>query len=140
MLVNHDRMKKCEDRDLPRWLANARERYLAEKGSCQAIDEGVHAKTPTGAVSELEGIPRTQDPASLQDPEVAQVPPEEPIPTPKRRRRRPRKHRALSPAPPSAPSGKTRYCLCRQADDGKLMIQCDRCEEWFHGKCVGETT
>ncbi|XP_056003459.1 uncharacterized protein LOC130046578 [Ostrea edulis] len=139
MLVNHDRMKKCEDRDLPRWLANARERYLAEKGSCQAIDEGVHARTPTGAVSEPEGIPRTQDPASLQDPEVAQVPPEEPTPTLKRRRGRPRKHRAPSPAPPRAPSGKTRYCLCRQADDGKLMIQCDRCEEWFHGKCVGVT-
>lgn len=28
------------------------------------------------------------------------------------------------------------YCLCRKPDDGNFMIQCDRCEEWYHGKCV----
>lgn len=29
------------------------------------------------------------------------------------------------------------YCLCRQPDDFTFMIQCDRCENWFHGRCVG---
>ncbi|KAJ3325178.1 hypothetical protein HDV06_004968 [Boothiomyces sp. JEL0866] len=29
------------------------------------------------------------------------------------------------------------YCICRQADDGSFMIQCDDCKEWFHGNCVG---
>ena len=31
------------------------------------------------------------------------------------------------------------YCLCRKKDDGKLMVQCSGCEDWFHGKCVGIT-
>ena len=26
--------------------------------------------------------------------------------------------------------------LCRKKDDGKLMVQCNECKEWFHGKCV----
>ena len=29
------------------------------------------------------------------------------------------------------------YCICRKEDDGRFMIQCDSCEEWFHGHCVG---
>ncbi|KAH3759919.1 PHD finger protein 3 [Pelomyxa schiedti] len=29
------------------------------------------------------------------------------------------------------------YCFCRSKDDGSFMIQCDICEEWYHGKCVG---
>ncbi|KAF7722077.1 hypothetical protein EC973_003726 [Apophysomyces ossiformis] len=30
------------------------------------------------------------------------------------------------------------YCLCRKGYDGKeFMIACDKCQEWFHGKCVG---
>jgi hypothetical protein len=29
------------------------------------------------------------------------------------------------------------YCICRKEDDGKFMIQCDDCQEWYHGKCVG---
>eukprot|EP00743_Colponemidia_sp_Colp-15_P008794 GILK01009596.1.p1 GENE.GILK01009596.1~~GILK01009596.1.p1 ORF type:complete len:1734 (+),score=481.87 GILK01009596.1:978-6179(+) len=29
------------------------------------------------------------------------------------------------------------YCICRRPDDGvALMIQCDQCDEWFHGDCV----
>lgn len=29
------------------------------------------------------------------------------------------------------------YCWCRQGDDGKPMVGCDLCEEWFHCACVG---
>ncbi|KAL2103618.1 hypothetical protein ACEWY4_000486 [Coilia grayii] len=29
------------------------------------------------------------------------------------------------------------YCLCRQKHNKRFMICCDRCQEWFHGDCVG---
>eukprot|EP00029_Vermamoeba_vermiformis_P009606 TRINITY_DN4846_c0_g1_i1.p1 TRINITY_DN4846_c0_g1~~TRINITY_DN4846_c0_g1_i1.p1 ORF type:complete len:904 (+),score=338.43 TRINITY_DN4846_c0_g1_i1:161-2872(+) len=31
------------------------------------------------------------------------------------------------------------YCICRGRDDGTFMIQCDRCTEWYHGKCIQVT-
>ena len=30
-----------------------------------------------------------------------------------------------------------RHCLCGGANDGTFMLGCDKCEEWFHGRCVG---
>ena len=27
------------------------------------------------------------------------------------------------------------YCTCRQPDDGKDMIRCDKCHVWFHRAC-----
>jgi hypothetical protein len=31
------------------------------------------------------------------------------------------------------------YCLCKQPYAGRFMIQCDHCEEWYHGECVDIT-
>ncbi|KAK2958428.1 hypothetical protein BLNAU_6698 [Blattamonas nauphoetae] len=32
------------------------------------------------------------------------------------------------------------YCICKQPYDvGQFMIQCDICNDWYHGKCVGIT-
>jgi hypothetical protein len=31
------------------------------------------------------------------------------------------------------------YCSCHKPDDGKFMICCDSCQEWFHGRCVQVT-
>ena len=31
------------------------------------------------------------------------------------------------------------YCLCRKPDDGKMMVSCDACHDWFHIACVGLT-
>ncbi|XP_063963171.1 uncharacterized protein LOC135156056 [Lytechinus pictus] len=48
--------------------------------------------------------------------------------------------RCLDEAKPSGPDWrKERYCYCRTPDDGSFMIQCDGCDEWFHGACVGVT-
>ena len=27
------------------------------------------------------------------------------------------------------------YCACRQPDDGKDMIRCDKCHVWYHRVC-----
>uniref|UniRef100_A0A4W4FTI3 PHD-type domain-containing protein n=1 Tax=Electrophorus electricus TaxID=8005 RepID=A0A4W4FTI3_ELEEL len=32
------------------------------------------------------------------------------------------------------------YCICRQRHNNRFMICCDRCQEWFHGDCVGITS
>ena len=31
------------------------------------------------------------------------------------------------------------YCLCMRPWQGRLMIQSDRCDEWYHGTCVNVT-
>lgn len=36
-------------------------------------------------------------------------------------------------------SDETQYCLCRKPWQGRFMIQCDGCDEWFHGSCVDIT-
>ena len=30
----------------------------------------------------------------------------------------------------------TLYCVCKQRYNGRFMIQCDMCDEWYHGSCV----
>jgi PHD-finger len=30
-----------------------------------------------------------------------------------------------------------RWCWCRGVDDGRPMVQCDGCDEWFHSLCMG---
>ncbi|XP_069807678.1 nucleosome-remodeling factor subunit BPTF isoform X3 [Dendropsophus ebraccatus] len=35
-------------------------------------------------------------------------------------------------------SGQELYCICRTPyDDSQFYIGCDRCQNWFHGRCVG---
>lgn len=31
------------------------------------------------------------------------------------------------------------WCICRQPHNNRFMIGCDKCDEWFHGTCVGIT-
>ncbi|CAG8475731.1 4504_t:CDS:2, partial [Racocetra fulgida] len=33
-------------------------------------------------------------------------------------------------------SGEQLYCVCRSSDGQSFMIECDNCDEWFHGACV----
>ncbi|KAJ3208407.1 PHD finger protein 3 [Dinochytrium kinnereticum] len=35
--------------------------------------------------------------------------------------------------------GERVYCICRTIDNGKFMIQCDSCKDWYHGTCVSIT-
>ena len=62
-VVNHDRLKKCQDKEIPKWMTKRKVELLS------------------GAVNV--------------------------------------------------------YCFCGLPDDGRIMIQCDSCFEWYHGHCVG---
>lgn len=31
------------------------------------------------------------------------------------------------------------WCICQKPHNNRFMICCDRCEDWFHGTCVGVT-
>ena len=31
----------------------------------------------------------------------------------------------------------TRHCICGGPSDGRFMLNCDSCDRWFHGRCVG---
>lgn len=31
------------------------------------------------------------------------------------------------------------WCVCREPHNNRFMICCDKCEDWFHGTCVGVT-
>ena len=47
------------------------------------------------------------------------------------------KNKALEEGSPEEDSldNKDEYCLCRGPEEG-FMVQCDLCEDWFHGRCV----
>jgi len=32
--------------------------------------------------------------------------------------------------------GGHRYCICRGPNNGTFMVQCDKCDGWYHGSCV----
>lgn len=31
------------------------------------------------------------------------------------------------------------YCFCRKQWQGRFMIQCETCNEWYHGACINIT-
>jgi len=42
----------------------------------------------------------------------------------------------MQPYPKQLESGDS-FCICERSYDGKLMFQCDFCENWFHPECLG---
>ncbi|BFZ63719.1 Transcription factor bye1 [Saitoella coloradoensis] len=71
-----------------------------------------------------------------------------------KKRAPPKKASSRSPSPPPAPpynaaaeevgvedeedddDDQTLYCICRKPQGKRWMIQCDGCDDWFHGTCV----
>lgn len=52
---------------------------------------------------------------------------------------------SLYPLPPpptndkvTKPDKNALYCICKSPYDGtRFMIACDKCDQWFHGECIG---
>jgi hypothetical protein len=36
--------------------------------------------------------------------------------------------------------GYNRHCICGGPSDGRFMISCDKCDQWYHGCCVGKSS
>jgi hypothetical protein len=40
--------------------------------------------------------------------------------------------------PRPSSSDNTLYCICKRPYDApRFMIACDKCDQWFHGECIG---
>jgi hypothetical protein len=54
------------------------------------------------------------------------------------------KLKTKNPSSPSNTKDEQRYCICQKREDelndqdnNDFMIECDGCNGWFHGKCIG---
>ena len=132
MVVNHDHLNKCLDRDIPLWLSRYREKFWSP------MPEG-------------EEIPVSPDKAGGEPPvTLVKLPrvlpaPRTPVDAPRSKCKRlhPRKvpgSSSTSTQSPDLSSDMDVYCFSRRPDDGQLMVQCHQFDGWFHGEGVGVTT
>nr|XP_022308173.1 uncharacterized protein LOC111114177 [Crassostrea virginica] len=131
MVANHDRLKKCVDRDIPLWLSRYREKFRSPMPEGEATPVSPPKAGPNPR-------PSSDSPGSSPPPGTTVA-----VPQPKRKRGRSRKAPGTSSTSTQSPdpsSDTDVYCFCRRPDYGRLMVQCDQCDGWFHGECVGVTT
>lgn len=55
------------------------------------------------------------------------------------RSRAAKKSKSLDAKAMSKSKSKGVYCVCKGPDDGRMMIACDACNDWFHVGCIGMT-
>ena len=131
MVAIHDRLK-CVDRDIPLWLSRYREKFQSP-------------------VPEMEAIPVSLAKAGGEPPpSSSDSPVSSPTPGTPKAALRPKRKRAalgrsqgplvLSLSSLNLPPILMCIVVCRRPDDDRLMVQCDQCDGWFHGECVGVTT
>uniref|UniRef100_A0A8W8MEI4 PHD-type domain-containing protein n=1 Tax=Magallana gigas TaxID=29159 RepID=A0A8W8MEI4_MAGGI len=139
MVANHDRLKKCNDRDIPLWLARYREKFVSGSPCDVRSDEDSEAQGSTSQGKRaIEGPVKGDDcqpkPARRRGrPRKLGKTPEEPY---RGGDRPPRPSQSSSDTTEKSPETSTDtelYCLCHRPDDGKLMVQCDQCDCWYHG-------
>ncbi|KAF9990685.1 hypothetical protein BGZ75_000503 [Mortierella antarctica] len=111
------------------------------EGHDHSLTQWIKATTPTPSSSHV-NAPATQQlqPVSL-DREKKELLADRPKPTSKKAAggtsAKEKKPGARKVGRPKSVS-KDVYCICRGPYDGiEFMIACDRCEEWFHGRCIG---
>ncbi|XP_062589436.1 uncharacterized protein LOC134251086 [Saccostrea cucullata] len=140
-VMHHDKLKRCEFRQLPKWLINYKNKLpgqsVARDGDSSPIydvvaplgtaDSGISPGSPwSGGHSKV-----SPKPAESVGPYMG---------TRKRvRERLDQSKQPQSPRRPRATRGtKTRkYYVCLQSNPKEIMVQFDNCRDWFHPGCVG---
>ncbi|XP_061184382.1 transcription factor 19-like [Saccostrea echinata] len=139
--MHHDKLKRCEARQLPKWLVTYQSKFPGQLVGRDGDSSRVHdVVRPLGTADSGSS---SGDPGSRVKSKVSPKPAETVGPylgTRKRvRERSEQPEKPKSPKRPRATKGaKTRqYCLCLQSNPKGLMVQCDSCRDWFHPGCVG---
>ncbi|XP_062616426.1 uncharacterized protein LOC134278117 [Saccostrea cucullata] len=139
--MHHDKLKRCESRQLPKWLVSYKNRLPGQSVARDGDSSLVHdVVTPLGSTDS--GLSH-ESPGSGGHSKVSPKPAESLGPymgTRKRvRERLDQTKQPQSPKRPRATRGtKTKkYCVCLQSNPKGMMVQCDNCRDWFHPGCVG---
>ncbi|KAF9957308.1 hypothetical protein BGZ72_001946 [Mortierella alpina] len=111
------------------------------EGHDQSITQRMKASTPTLPPSHTSALAAQQPQPVGFDREKKELSADRPKPASKKAaggaNSKEKKPGARKVGRPKSVS-KDVYCICRGPYDGiEFMIACDRCEEWFHGRCIG---
>ncbi|XP_062609540.1 death-inducer obliterator 1-like [Saccostrea cucullata] len=140
-VMHHDKLKRCESRQLPKWLVNYKNKLpgqsVARDGDCSLVPEVV---APLGSADSglSPGSPGSGGHSIVSPKPAESVGPY--MSTRKRvKERLDQTKQPQSPKRPRATRGtKTKkYCVCLQSNPKGMMVQCDNCRDWFHPWCVG---
>ncbi|XP_061175912.1 uncharacterized protein LOC133184853 [Saccostrea echinata] len=140
-VMHHDKLKKCEARQLPKWLVTDQSKLPGQsvgRGGNSSLVRDVVRPMGTADSGSSPGDPGSGGKSKVSPKPAKTVGPY--LDTRKRvRERSEQPEKPKSPKRRRATKGaKTRqYCLCLQSNPKGLMVQCDSCRDWFHHRCVG---
>ncbi|XP_029338982.1 nucleosome-remodeling factor subunit BPTF isoform X6 [Mus caroli] len=132
--------------ELKRDLKMKREREMAQAVQANAASvptPSVPAPVPAPAPAAPPAPPRSPPPSTHSLPPAGH--PTAPLPVASQKRKREeekdsksKKKKMISTTSKEAKKDTRLYCICKTPyDESKFYIGCDRCQNWYHGRCVG---
>lgn len=132
--------------ELKRDLKMKREREMAQAVQANAASvptPSVPAPVPAPAPAAPPAPPRSPPPSTHSLPPAGH--PTAPLPVTSQKRKREeekdsksKKKKMISTTSKEAKKDTRLYCICKTPyDESKFYIGCDRCQNWYHGRCVG---
>uniref|UniRef100_A0A287D075 Bromodomain PHD finger transcription factor n=1 Tax=Ictidomys tridecemlineatus TaxID=43179 RepID=A0A287D075_ICTTR len=118
-----------------------------EKDMMQAVQaSAVAAPSPPASVATAPPAPPPSPPAA-PPPQHSALLPTPPLPAASQKRKREeekdsssksKKKKMISTTSKETKKDTKLYCICKTPyDESKFYIGCDRCQNWYHGRCVG---
>ncbi|XP_021069138.1 nucleosome-remodeling factor subunit BPTF isoform X9 [Mus pahari] len=132
--------------ELKRDLKMKREREVAQavQASAAAVPTpSVPAPVPAPAPAALPAPPRSPPPSTHSLLPAGHSTTPLPVASQKRKREeekdsKSKKKKMISTTSKEAKKDTRLYCICKTPyDESKFYIGCDRCQNWYHGRCVG---